>query len=438
MQGDLARNVGRDLADLLAVAEREQGLVVRSSPVAKLGSYLEETVDLSALAPVLTDTRTVLAFLSSQGRIDAIIADAARAYLEQVDEGWPAPTGIDPGSKLYLDDLTVTYLDHVGLLEPLTRSVAAVFVPHEVGEHAEGILNYAEFTQEVLNSIERMRATLSAALEEGCVGFSARRLTEKEQDEEDILEHYPTIDLLSDLSQADLALADDRCLNKEPFWGDAAQRRVPVGSTLDLLLGLKKAGKLDDAAFWMARHKLRIAGFYAVPLEPEELDHHLGRAIVSDGALRETPELKAIRESLALPKLVDAFMPTEDHWLLTIRHTVFRALRDAWANDPDIAAAQAKADWLLSIWPEPMAWCPDPENETNWATARQQSATQIGLLMVFLGGDQARRDGYFEWLESRVLAPLRTNHPELWDAAIEQSSAEGRARSASLRQGFLR
>jgi Glutathione-dependent formaldehyde-activating enzyme len=54
--------------------------------------------------------------------------EGAETYLKQVDPGWDAPQTISPESKLYLDDLTVNYLDHVGLLAILTNSVAAVFV----------------------------------------------------------------------------------------------------------------------------------------------------------------------------------------------------------------------------------------------------------------------------------------------------------------------
>jgi hypothetical protein len=416
IRNELGRDVGRDLADLLATAQREGGLVVRSAPIYKVGSFLEETVDLAAFSSTLTDSLAVLSFLSRFGKIERATADAAKAYLHQVDKSWPNAPAVDANSKLYLDDLSVTYLDYVGILEPLTRNVAAVFVPHEVGEHVKGMLSYADFTNDVLAAIERMRAIISAALDGGHVHYSARRLSDKQDEDENV---HPTLDLLFDLSQIDLAVSDDRCLNKEPFWADAASKRVPAGSTLDVLLGLKQAGRLDAPGFWGARHKLRMAGFYAVPLDVDELKHHLERATIAGGALLETPELRAIRESMVLPKLADAFMPGEDHWLATLRHTIIRTIRDLWVNEPDVAVAEAKADWLISVLPDPMAWCVDPENEASWTTARQQAAYQTGLLMIFVCSEKSRRERYFEWLEQRVLAPLQTNQPELWDSALE-------------------
>ena len=156
-----------------------------------------------------------------------------------------------------------------------------------------------------------------------------------------------------------------------------------------------------------------------MPLDAEELEYHLERAAILQSVLRETPELRAIRESLVLPKIVDAFMPGEDPWLAKLRFAVFRAVRDVWMHEPHAAVAEAKANWLISVLPDPMEWCVDPENEAIWTTARHQAAIQAGLLMVFIGTDKSRRDQYFDWLERQVLAPLRTNQPELWDTAVE-------------------
>jgi hypothetical protein len=417
--GQLAKEVGRELATLLETAQRDGGLVVRSAPVFKLGSFLEESVDLSEFAKNLTDTRAVLSFLANAGKITGTVAASAEAYLSVVDQGWPSAPPIDADSTLYLDDLSVTYLDYVGLLEPLTQNVKAVFVESDVGEQVRGTLSYADFSADLIAAIERLRAALSAGIDDGRIVFSARRLADDADADEDVLDHYPTIDLLVDLSSTDLVFSDDRCLNREAFWADANQRRVANGSTLDLLLGLKQAGTLEIAAYWEARNKLRAGGYYAVQLEPEEVTYHLGRATVVDGVLRETPELKAIRESIALPRLVRSFVPGEEYWLANMRHAVFRAMRDIWTDEPNPSLSEAQADWLLSVLPDPMAWCADPDDEALWAAARQQTAFQIGLLMVFVGGDAARREKYFAWLDNRLLTPLRRNHPEIWDAALE-------------------
>ena len=67
---EMAKEIGRDLATLLTVAQRDKGIVVRSAPVGKLGTFLEETMDMTPFASVLTDTRSVLSFLAGSGKID--------------------------------------------------------------------------------------------------------------------------------------------------------------------------------------------------------------------------------------------------------------------------------------------------------------------------------------------------------------------------------
>src|SRR5262249_35872595 len=67
----IGREVGRDLTCLLSTAKESGGIVVRSAPVPRLNSFLEDTADMSPFESVLTDTPSVLQFLRSQGRLDA-------------------------------------------------------------------------------------------------------------------------------------------------------------------------------------------------------------------------------------------------------------------------------------------------------------------------------------------------------------------------------
>src|SRR5437879_13509345 len=113
--------------------------------------------------------------------------------------------------------------------------------------------------------------------------------------------------------------------------------------------------------------------------EAEEVRYHLAAAPIEDKQVRETPELRAVRESLELALVNNAFLPPEEPWLNGRRAAVVKAIRRVWLDTKDNARAEASANWLLSILPNPMEWCQQPENETVWAAARQQTAGQIGL-----------------------------------------------------------
>jgi hypothetical protein len=156
-----------------------------------------------------------------------------------------------------------------------------------------------------------------------------------------------------------------------------------------------------------------------VPLETEELKKYVLSAPIANGQIRETPELRAVRECLSIAQINGSFVAAEESWLNAIRLAVYRALREIWSDASNLDHAEAQADWLLSVMPDPLAWCPHPENETVWAATKQQLVTQIGLLMFFINGTLQRRQRYFSWLEARVLSIVRKERPEVWDTVIE-------------------
>lgn len=414
------KEIGPDLAAFLELARRDGNLVVRSSPVFKLASFLEEKADLTEYADVLTDTSAVLAFLANSGKIDAETREQAANYLKQHDEGWSNPQPVSATSNLYIDDLTVGTLDHVGLLDPLTRAVASVSVHVDLAKETHNFLQHEEHAAELLDAVERIRAALHTRLETGRVVFSTRRTFEKSDDEEkDEFFQSATLDLMGDLSEIDAMCADDRFLNKLAHWTDAKGNMAVSTSTLSVLASLHAAKQIDDPAYWRARHKLRAAGYYAVALEATELELYLRAAPCDADGLRETPELKAIRENLRLPQINAVFVAAEIPWLNGVRHAVCVAIRDVWKTARDFDQAATKANWLLSILPNPLEWCVEPENEGVWAAARQQLAVQVGLLLAFVGASMECRQRYFTWLQEGVIEPLQDKSPEIWDATME-------------------
>ncbi|RWK43755.1 hypothetical protein [Mesorhizobium sp.] len=414
------KEMGEDLVTLLETAAARGGLVVRTAPVLKLGSYLEEAVDMHGYTSVLTDTHRVMLFLSS--KIDSVRRNAAEPYLRQVDKGWIEAQPVETASTLYLDDLAVTYLDHVGVLDSLTTAVSGVYVHEDVSEQAQATLRHAEDTNDFLTAIDEIRRKIAVGVESARITFSSRHVPERDQaddEHEDPTETAPTLDLLSKLDNIDFVVVDDRCLSKLPNWSDGAGRTVPCTTTLDVLESLRRSGQLNDDGYWLARHRLRAGGFYAVPLDADELLHWLAAASIAEGSLHETPELRAIRESIVLPQVHNAFLHPEDRWLAGIRLALYKAVRQTWITATDAKLAATRADWLMSILPDPLAWCPDPNNQTLWAVARQQAAMQAAMLMVFTGGKKGRQREYFSWVEQRVVNSIAKDRPEIWDATIE-------------------
>lgn len=415
-------DIDPELQNLLNLARNAGAKVVRTAPVFKIRSFLEEQVSMDSYNDVLTDTHQVLKLLSN--KIDAETASNAELYLKQVDNGWEKTAAIDASSILYLDQLSVTYLHHVGLLEKLTNNVAAVWVSADVAERCEEVIRGSELSAELLDAVEKIRATLNSMIEKGSrIGFSNRRLVEGRVDEEgdgeenDPAISFPSIDIMSDLREVDVIFCDDRMLNKDAFWTDGS-RRVATASTLDLLNALNARGKTSENQKYRALHRLREGGFFAVPVDQTEVLRELNRASVENGNLLETPELFAIRESIAIGLRSQMYLPTEIPWIDRLRLTIFHCLRSIWSEAEYSEDIPARADWLLAIMPDPTAWCLDVVDEAQWALALQKLSGQLGILFAAPVSTLERQQKYGEWVEDRLAKPIRTHQHWLWSRAV--------------------
>jgi hypothetical protein len=408
-----------DLAYILSQAKSDGALVVRPGPVFKRGSLLEATADLSSYHHVIVDTHAVLKYLS--GSIESSIEMSAASYLQRVDKGWSGSPAIGNDSTLYLDDLAVIFLDHARILEPLARTVRAVYVSEEMGKRTKGMLHFADQADSLVKSVERIRGILNKALEAEKLHFSRRRQREPQETQAEApdtpLPAMPALDIMSSLAGVDAIACDDRFLNKEPVWSDSTHSVETVNS-LDLLRSLVACQKLSAEEYRFALHKLRIGGYHAVPVTEGELLEQIDRAFRADGTLVETPELRAIRENISISRRSGTFMGNEATWLSSVRLAFVNAIRELWQHSVDVSEIIPKADWLLAFLPDPLVWCPNPEDESAWAIATQQAAGQYATLLSFFATNDGRNQQYAGWIEKSLIEPIRHNQPWLWQATL--------------------
>jgi len=90
-----------------------------------------------------------------------------------------------------------------------------------------------------------------------------------------------------------------------------------------------------------------------------------------------------------------------------------------WTREPDAARAASVADAILDMRPSPEDWIagwsgnPPPE----WIESVRQ-VMAAGLVMPFeIDGEEAMA-AYNEWLERRILAPLRVAAPDHYQALV--------------------
>ena len=138
---DLSAQVGEELALLIAEAEKgkcvsnKQHIVVQPSPVYRIASLMEEEVDLTAHATVLSSCQSIVDKLRQKGQITAKEEQKARAYLDLQEKPWPDQPEIVDGATLYLDDLAIAYFQYLGILEKLKAAgFKPIISPNKVSE----------------------------------------------------------------------------------------------------------------------------------------------------------------------------------------------------------------------------------------------------------------------------------------------------------------
>ena len=165
----LTRQVGADLAALLSAARDQSSagkktLVVRSSPLPRLGSVLTEEADIAGYEGCVCSCAAVIDRLKLKGALTQPEEQMARNYLKLHERPWPNEPVIDEQTEIYLDGLAVTYLQTAAVLGKLKVANLKTYITHSEDSEANSLLDVQSFGQQQLGYIEQIRASLAAGL----------------------------------------------------------------------------------------------------------------------------------------------------------------------------------------------------------------------------------------------------------------------------------
>ena len=420
---DLAAHVGDELAHLIAEAEKQresgdkQSIVVRSSPVHRIASLMGEEADLTAHAEVLSSCQAVIAKLRQKGQITGEEARKAEDYLRLHEKSWPEQPEIADGAVLYLDDLAVTYFQHLGVLGKLKAAGFKAIVSPERVDETNQLISYEGNSSKVNEVIDRIRSSVAARIASGKIRLGASRKVEGADDQS--ATDHPSVSLLSLTGKCDFILIDDRFLNQHANIEHEGVR-AKIACTLDLLDALVASHALSSQDYFECRTNIRRAGYFFVPLDDGELGALLKGAQVVQDKVVETAELRAIRENILLVRMSTWLqLPNEHVWLDALLKTFIRVLKRQWADTADISGARARSDWIIDqIDVRGWAHCLGGEGGDNLVkTGRVVHITL--LLSSFTDLPPESRPPYWEWIEERLLAPIKEEVPELYAQIVE-------------------
>ena len=214
----LSAEVGIELSSLISEAKVDaeessgQRVVIRSGPVHKLDSLMKEPADLSNYADLLCSCSTLVEKLWQKGVLTTAQHEKALIYLKRNEETWPNEPVISDGATVYLDSLTVNYLQHVGALSKIKDAGLTAVVSSYENEQLSALLRYEEVIQKAELEILKLREFLEHGIATKKIRLGP--LPNVDREELDRFRTHPTVSILDVAALSDVAVVDDRFLNQ--------------------------------------------------------------------------------------------------------------------------------------------------------------------------------------------------------------------------------
>jgi hypothetical protein len=417
----LQREVGPNLAKMLSAAMRRSSeglrtLVVRSRPVLRAGSFGGEEADVAEYEDVLCSCSAVVEQMSKNGALTQLEVQRARDYLRLHEPPSKAAAAIEDGTELYLDDLSITYLNAAGVLAKLKTAGIVASIGPWADEDAGALIDLASIQGLTLQHIEDIRSELAAGIAAGNVTVGRAVKTEDADGDLDIRTH-PTFASLEVIG-SDALVIDDRYINRLSTIASETATR-PVLTSMDVLRALQDCGEVSRQEYFAHRTVMRQAGYQVLGVTRDELVHHMRTAPVVNKELVETADLKAIRESLIGLRLHGTVqLPLEMPFMQEVISEIETTIDVVWETNPSVDDARARCDYLLWHF-DPRNWASTamPGNESKFAIY-SLAASAIRLSSHPQNLDEAHKVAYFAWVTERILTPAQSYQPEVHDFVV--------------------
>lgn len=404
---------GKDVASYILAAQtldneaQIQKIVIRSYPLPKPGSLLEELADLSGLEHHFAGCVDLLDALRAAGGVTEIEYTNALSYLQLQEKPWPHTPKVQAGATLYLDDLTVSYLQYTGLLARLAPAGFKPFITSAEAQRADELTNFDMLGSEARDMVESIQLALRDGIQSGKVKVGY--LVQGDREDQDEL--HPCHLMTADTPTVDAIIVDDRFINKHERINHA-----PTATTIELLTTMAKDGALSHLQLTDAKTRLRQAGTIFVPHNPGEILELLNAAPVSQGHVQETAEVRAVRESITRIRMTDALqLPAEAPWMDDLLRELLSVIKGQWDTHIPDEQARARANWALKLL-DTRGWA-HRSPTTAIGSADRYRALVMGL-MVSPSTSTSVRDRYWKWLEDSVLKEFKEEQPQSYNEML--------------------
>jgi len=414
---DLGLEVGDEIAVLLETANsssEKQAYVVRSLPIPKVGTYIQKSANLGELTSLVIECNQVVKALKLFGFINELEEVFALDFLVKHEKLIVDDIAIESNAELYLDSLSLSYFQTVGLLDKLLKSNFKVFIHKRAERESSSFIKYEKHYLKVHKALDSIRGSLENGISKNKVHLNSLNKNTQGTNKED----FSVLTELFDSGESvDGIVIDDRFLNQHSSF-KLNDKAIPTYTTIDILNTLFKNEILNELQYFSSIIQLRNAHYHLISITQHELVFWLSRALVHDEAIIETFELKSIRQYLLKLKMSNSIqLPRDAQWILDMTKAISLTIKDLWLHDLSELDKIAKSNWLYSIL-DYRGWAPFHQTQAGEGLAVNGMAMKINSLLIRSIDNNQAGIMYWQWLDKYVLLPLKSEEPAVYKSII--------------------
>lgn len=422
----LTEEVGDDLASLIISAnygkQREiPSVIVRGFPIHKASSLGDDNADVQIWEHLFVSTEAVVKYLLENSHITDTAAKAANEFLQFQESVWPEVLDLQHDMVLYLDGVTVSHLQHLGLLEVLAASGLLIVISNDAYSEVQALSKLKQHTRTIEIELNNLRQVLNRHIRSGDIVVLPNDDGHRGTENDRRFWSHPTMSAFNPANTPDAIIVDDRFLNRhEQFDGGRAETKIY--NSLDVLKTLHENKCLSDEKYYTSLNVLREGGHMFVPLESSELSFLLGKAKIKQDNFTPSRELRSIKDYYMLARICEFItIPDDLHWLMNSNRVVNNTIKEQWVVGIDFKEAKLRSEWLFGLVDMRM-WGADNDivggsNPTDgfWM------ANIMGLLSTPEGASMKERNAYLAWLDEHIIRPLKLKHPKIFSEIVRSS-----------------
>ncbi len=413
--------VGEELADTLETAKRwaddtgKQHIIVHPFPVHRPGSLTLTPVDLGEHESFFCSCMSVIEKLSNCGELTVAERGLCEAFLVSRTQSSERSVAIEDGATLYLDDVVVSYFQHLNILSKLHRAGLTAYVSAGQVRIANDLLEFDRFSKQGEQLIESIRCRARDEIKLGRLKVKLPIRTKKSDTSSSEFNH-PTMTLFSEGQDVDWIVVDDRSLNKTELVTGGADS-VHLTSTLALLNALVIKNVISVDRLWSIHTMLRRCSAIHVPVSTEELLSYLNASTIEADHIVESAELKAIRRSVLHARMLDTLnFSTEMPWFVQLSTACMSCIQTLWGAKIVESETAVRSSWLFSLI-DARLW--GNSFERSGISPIDAFKLQLSRLLLQVGGvPESNKEQYLQWIEINLLQELARNNISLYQDVV--------------------